>query len=56
MSSGTDQAYMNESVDANIGMRAALCAHVAGIGIGMLIILSLTAFACVMFSGSHWMI
>jgi hypothetical protein len=44
---------MDESVDANIGMRAALCAHLAGIGVGISIILSLTALACVMLSGSH---
>lgn len=32
-------------------MRDALYAHIAGIGVGMLIVLSLTALVCVMLKG-----
>jgi hypothetical protein len=44
----TEQAYMDERIDADICMRYALYAHIAGIGVGLLLILSMTALACVM--------
>jgi hypothetical protein len=42
---------MHESADADIGMRDAWYAPIAGIGVGMAIILSLTALACVFMKG-----
>ena len=46
-----DQAYMDECIHADIGMRDALYAHIAGMGVGLLIILSVTALACAMLRG-----